>query len=105
MKDELREKIAKWFIESVNCEDPYFFPSDKARYWSDQILSLLAPILADAEKWRRVKEIADGDYCSRCFNRFKCPSEDYAPCPFSDILNEVEEGIYRAVLEKEGKYN
>ena len=59
---------------------------------ADRIPPLISPILADADKWRKVKEIADGDYCSRCFNRFKCPSEDYAPCPFSDILNEVEDG-------------
>ena len=45
---------------------------------------------ADAEKWRKVEEIAASDYCSRCFNRFKCPSDDYAPCPFKDILEEVE---------------
>ena len=45
-----------------------------------------------AAKWDRVKEIAESDYCIRCFNRFKCPSDDYAPCPFKDILEEVEEG-------------
>lgn len=50
MKDELREKIAKWFIESVDCEDPHFFPSDKARYWSDQILSLIERELEKARK-------------------------------------------------------
>lgn len=43
-----------------------------------------------AALWDRVKEIASSDYCSRCFNRFKCPSDDYAPCPFKDILEEVE---------------
>ena len=54
------------------------------------LIGKLVFVFADAVKWRRLKEIATSDYCSRCFNRLKCPSNDYAPCPVKDIIKEAE---------------
>ena len=45
MDSKLRYKIAGWFFKNVDCEDPHYFPADKARYWADSILSLI-----DAER-------------------------------------------------------
>ena len=88
----LRNEIAK--IVKAGLDD-YFCEVVANEYdVTDQILALiegeLAEIKEKAQKWDKVKEIASSDYCSRCFNRFKCPSADYAPCPFKDILEEVE---------------
>ena len=51
-RDELREKIADIL---KNCTTFTNEPYD----YADRILSALAPVLADAEKWRKVKEIID----------------------------------------------
>lgn len=57
-RDELRKKIA-------HIIGYYCFPSvgdahNQRWYYeiADKILSLIAPVLADAEKWDKVKEIA-----------------------------------------------
>lgn len=93
-RDELREKIAH--IIGYHCFPSVIDAKNQRWYYeiADSILALLegepAEIKEKAQKWDKVKEIASSDYCSRCFNRFKCPSDDYAPCPFKDILEEVE---------------
>ena len=55
-----------------------------------EILSLLAPILADAEKWRRVKEMATKSDCSGC----KYNHENWCVldgmCCFSAVVDALE---------------
>jgi len=54
-RDELREKMVDWLSGDLTGLDRYL-PEDKITYLINRQLSLLAPILADAEKWDRVKE-------------------------------------------------
>ena len=95
-RDELRDEIAGWFFKNVDCKDPHYFPADKARYWADSILSLLAPVLADAEKWDRVKEIAgrnwlDGYPCEGCSVESMCDSS-LSLCGQADSIVTALEG-------------
>jgi hypothetical protein len=39
--DKMREEIENWFMENVDCEDDHFFPRDKARYFTQNLLSLI----------------------------------------------------------------
>ena len=62
MEDELRKKIATELYRryAMHCQyatDTWkdFIPA------ADSILALLAPILADAERWRRVMEVYHAD--------------------------------------------
>ena len=70
--------------------------SDEA---TDSILSLLAPILADAEKWRKVKEIAgitEWECEERCKFAQACRDADFDLCDVCkdivDALDGKEEG-------------
>ena len=54
--NKMREEIENWFMENVDCEDDHFFPRDKARYFTKNLLSLLAPVIEKAEKWDRVED-------------------------------------------------
>lgn len=75
-RDELREKI-KAIIAEAQEEDHHgnlLMYSDEA---TDSILSLLAPVLADAEKWDRVKELAERNWldeypCEGCSVESMC---------------------------------
>lgn len=77
-RDELREKIKAIIIEARE-EDHHgnlLMYSDEA---TDSILSLLAPVLADAEKWDRVKELAERNWldeypCEGCSVEDMCDS-------------------------------
>jgi hypothetical protein len=66
MEDELKKKI-KAIIAEAQEEDHHgnlLVYSDEA---TDSILSLLAPTLADAEKWRKVRKIFfDCSPCTGC---------------------------------------
>ena len=73
-RDELKEKLAKQLYEWID-DDGWEWREitktsrDVYRVKAAAILSLLAPILADAEKWRKVKEIAkmfDIEGCEGC---------------------------------------
>jgi len=65
-RDELREKIATVILEQAitihGCSAPC-----NCRSVADSILSLLAPVLADAEKWWKVRKIFfDCSPCTGC---------------------------------------
>jgi hypothetical protein len=56
--NKMREEIENWFMENVDCEDDHFFARDKARYFTKNLLSLLAPVFEAAELWEKVEELA-----------------------------------------------
>jgi hypothetical protein len=55
-RDKMREEMESWFMENVDCEDDHFFPRDKARYFTKNLLSLLAPVIEKAEKYKKALE-------------------------------------------------
>lgn len=84
-KDELRDKIAEALaVQGVT--DGYI--CDKTKAIADSILALFAPILADAEKWKRFLAIQSCNDCPACP---ECPC-DYTNCPAQKIEDALEGG-------------
>jgi hypothetical protein len=94
-RDELKEKLAKQLYEWID-DDGWEWREitetsrDVYRVKAAAILSLLAPILADAEKWRKVKEIAKTTDCYPI-----CPFVDFCansdiPCCFGVIVDALD---------------
>ena len=82
---ELREQIEA-IIAEVQEEDHHgnlLVYSDEA---TDSILSLLAPILADAEKWKRFLAIQSCNDCPACP---ECPCDE-TNCPAIKIEDAFE---------------
>jgi hypothetical protein len=92
-RDKMREEIENWFMENVDCEDDHFFPRDKARYFTKNLLSLLAPVFEKAEKWEKVEELAryKGD-CGYCKNDDLCMKFPSSAC-------YICEGVVHALKE------
>ena len=63
MDNELKEKMVDWLSGDLTGLDRYL-PEDKITYLINRQLSLLVPILADAEKWR-VLEKKYPNFCKR----------------------------------------
>ena len=67
-RDELREKIIRWLYNKDYDSRHTFTTWEQARDFyrplADSLLSLLAPVLADAEKWR-VLEKKYPNFCKR----------------------------------------
>ena len=59
---------------------------DSDRVWADKVLSILAPVLADAERWRRFLAIQSCNDCPACP---ECPC-DYTNCPAQKIEDALE---------------
>ena len=79
-KDELREKIDRIISRAEsNSLAPEWQKSD----YTAQILSLLAPELADAEKWRKFLAIPS---CNDCPAYPECPCDE-TNCPAIKIEN------------------
>lgn len=94
-RDELREKIATVILEQAitihGCSAPC-----NCRSVADSILSLLAPVLADAEKWDRVKELAERNWldeypCEGCSVESMCDSS-LSLCGQADSIVTALEG-------------
>lgn len=81
MKDELREQI----IDTLerNCFTKFDIQADK-------ILSLIAPILADAERWRKVKALSKSDNCSGCIYDHENDCVLDGMCCFSAVVDALE---------------
>jgi len=79
--------ILKMLVKATQ-QDRIDFDEDMAH---EQIFYLLAPILADAEKWRRVKECADSRPPCKCplWYNDACNLE-YGGCIFRDVVNALE---------------
>ena len=92
-RDELREKMVDWLSGDLTGLDRYL-PEDKITYLINRQLSLLAPILDDAERWRKVKESADSCFCPMQ----ECPL--YKRCIDLPCLAEL---VVDALDEKEEK--
>ena len=80
MDSKLREKIATVILEQAitihGCSAPC-----NCRSVADSILSLLAPVLADAEKWRKVEEMAKyKGNCGECPNDSLCMEFPTSAC-------------------------
>jgi hypothetical protein len=94
-RDELKEKLAKQLYEWID-DDGWEWREitktsrDVYRVKAAAILSLLAPILADAEKWRRVKECADSRPPCKCplWYNDACNLE-YGGCIFRDVVDAL----------------
>ena len=91
-RDKLREKI-KAIIAEAQEEDHHgnlLMYSDEA---ADLILSLLAPVLADAEKWGRVERAYNSSPPCDCpewdSDKAECMIEA-AHCPFNDVVQALE---------------
>ena len=117
-RDELREMIAKWLYERDyrnshiwmdwnDASESYMKLADeilsllapeleKARFWDEHVKSLpeiannIKQLRADAEKWRKVKEIAKTTDCYPI-----CPFVDFCansdiPCCFGVIVDALE---------------
>ena len=83
MSDELREKIAEALaVQGVT--DGYI--CDKTKAIADSILALFAPVLADAEKWRKFLAIPS---CNDCPAYPECPCDE-TNCPAIKIENAFE---------------
>ena len=81
MPDELRDAI-EGTLEHTCCED---FETQ-----ATSILSLIAPILADAEKWKRFLAIQSCNDCPACP---ECPCDE-KNCPAIKIEDAFEgEGV------------
>jgi hypothetical protein len=91
-RDKMREEIAKMLDE---IRDEYCLSDHESRLvYSDRILSLLAPVLADAGKWRLVKEIAKyKGNCGECPNDSLCMEFPTSAC-------HICEGVVNALSEK-----
>jgi succinylarginine dihydrolase len=81
MDSKLRDKIAEALaVQGVT--DGYI--CDKTKAIADSILALFAPELADAEKWRKAKEIAtrhgNGIPCSDCDMMATCNNKGGSVC-------------------------
>ena len=89
MKDELSRIIAgilKMLVKATQ-QDRIDFDEDLAH---EQIIYIITPELAKAEKWDRVKEIARG-ICEEC-PLDSCEQYEFVnPCEaFEDVVNALE---------------
>ena len=106
---ELREQIEAIIAEAQE-EDHHgnlLVYSDEA---TDSILSLLVPILADAEKWRKVKGIAEHaktptveGTCDKCGLLYKCHSLRTRASSGALLVPCIELYRYIDALEGEGE--
>jgi len=90
MDSKLRDKIAEALaVQGVT--DGYI--CDKTKAIADSILALFAPILADAELWEKVEELAryKGD-CGYCKNDDLCMKFPSSAC-------YICEGVVHALKE------
>jgi hypothetical protein len=93
MDSKLRDKIAEALaVQGVT--DGYI--CDKTKAIADSILSLLAPILADAEKWRKTKEIAKyKGNCGECPNDSLCMEFPTSACYICEgVVNALSEASH-----------
>jgi len=95
MDSKLREKIATVILEQAitihGCSAPC-----NCRSVADSILSLLAPVLADAEKWRKTKEIAKyKGNCGECPNDSLCMEFPTSACYICEgVVNALSEASH-----------
>ena len=83
MDSKLRDKIAEALaVQGVT--DGYI--CDKTKAIADSILALFAPVLADAEKWRKFLAIPS---CNDCPAYPECPCDE-TNCPAIKIENAFE---------------
>jgi hypothetical protein len=85
-RNELREKIAGTISEDIRSDC-------SSGQIADDILDILAPILADAEKWKRVERAYNSSPPCDCpewdSDNAECMIET-AHCPFNDVVNALE---------------
>ena len=113
-RDELREKIAslehgqwahwtEYILSHLTPENiqrwkhqlltSYEFlterEKDSDRVWADKVLSILAPTLADAEKWRKLMSLFDTS-CDKCFLGHVCGTHSRSEAVCEDIKDALE---------------
>lgn len=109
MEDELREKIAKkvkievvdgvggfsLYINDTRIAGPKPLGGGRAvasfcvtEQTVNDALPNLAPVLADAEKWRKISSLVEGN-CNSCKSLKYCEKNDIHPC---EILKDALEG-------------
>ena len=82
-KEELENQIA----HMIGYED---WGDKAAEDVARDILSLLAPILADAEKWRKVKALSKSDNCSGCIYDHENDCVLDSMCCFSAVVDALD---------------
>ena len=85
LRDELKGKIAGVIADARNEDYDGCLTMDLDEA-VDSVLSLIAPVLADAEKWKRFLAIQSCNDCPACP---ECPC-DYTNCPAQKIEDALE---------------
>jgi hypothetical protein len=81
--------ILKMLVKATQ-QDRIDFDEDMAH---EQIFYLLAPVLADAEKWRRIERAYNSSPPCDCpeWDGYKAECMiEAAHCPFNDVVNALE---------------
>ena len=74
----------------------YLELKEKARFWDEHVKSLpeiannIKQLRADAERWRKVKEIAKSDNCSGCIYDHDDDCVLDGMCCFSAVVDALE---------------